>query len=198
MMTAQGMLFGVAGFLALLGALGTVLSEKPLRSAMSLLMTVLSIAALYLSMHAELLASIQMLVYAGAVVVLFVFVIMLIGPEGHRSQPNSRVLAPIISALLLGIFTASMASIVGHGTPWAPPVAPAGFGSVEGLGTAVFRDGAVPFEAVSITLLVAILAAIAVARGRTADEVRHVKRDRKKRAGSGSPEADADLDGERA
>jgi NADH-quinone oxidoreductase subunit J len=186
-MTSQGILFTVAAFFALVGALGTVLAEKPLRAAMSLLMTVLSISALYLTLHAELLASIQMLVYAGAVVVLFVFVIMLIGSEGHASKPNPRVLAPIISSLLIGIFSLSMAAFVGRGTPWEPPIAPAGFGSVKGLGRAIFGDGVVPFEAVSITLLVAILAAIAVARGRTVDEVAIVKRDRTERIAGTTP-----------
>lgn len=191
MITAQGLLFSFGAIFALAGALGTVLSTNPLRAAMSLLLTVLSIAALYLSLHAELLASIQMLVYAGAVVVLFVFVIMLIGPDGHASRPQDRVLAPILSALLVGTFSASMASLIGRATPSAVPIAPAGYGSVEGLGMAVFRDGAVPFEAVSFTLLVAIIAAIAVARGRTADEVAIVKRDRARRDANKTPsEAD--------
>ena len=116
---------------------------------------------------------------------------MLIGPDGHASRPQDRVLAPILSALLVGTFSASMASLIGRATPSAVPIAPAGYGSVEGLGMAVFRDGAVPFEAVSFTLLVAIIAAIAVARGRTADEVAIVKRDRARRDANKTPsEAD--------
>lgn len=182
MTTAQGALFLVMSLLALLGALGTVLATKPLRAAMSLLLTVMAIAAMYLSLHAELLASLQMLVYAGAVVVLFVFVIMLIGPEGSESQAGKRVMMPIVAAIFMGSFTASLASMLGRGTPWALPTAPAGYGSVEGLGRAIYLDGAVPFEAISVTLLVAILSAVAVARGRTAQEAAVVKRDRAARA----------------
>lgn len=182
MTTAQGALFLLMSVVALVGALGTVLSAKPLRAAMSLLLTVMAIAAMYLSLHAELLASLQMLVYAGAVVVLFVFVIMLIGPEGSESRAGRRAMIPIVGAVFLGSFTASMASFVGRGTPWVPPTAPAGYGSVEGLGRAIYLDGAVPFETISVTLLVAILSAVAVARGRTAHEAAVVKRDRAARA----------------
>lgn len=185
MTTAQGTLFLVGSVIALLGAMGTVLADKPLRAAMSLLATVMSIAALYLSLHAELLASLQMLVYAGAVVVLFVFVIMLIGPEGSESKAGARVMVPILAAVFVGLFTASMAGLIGRGTPWMPPTAPEHYGSVEGLGRAIYVQGAVPFEAISVTLLVAILSAIAVARGRTAHEAADVKRDRAARAAEG-------------
>lgn len=178
MTNAQGALFIVTAVLAIFGAIGTVLSAKPLRAAMSLLLTVMAIAAIYLSLHAELLGSLQMLVYAGAVVVLFVFVIMLIGPEGSESRAGNRLMMPIVAATFMGLFTLSMASFIGRGTPWVPPTAPAGYGSVEGLGRAIYIDGAVPFEAISVTLLVAILSAVAVARGRTAHEAAVVKRDR--------------------
>lgn len=182
MTTSAHVLFLASAFLALAGAFGTVISEKPLRAAMSLLLTVMSMAGLYLSLHAELLASIQMLVYAGAVVVLFVFVIMLIGPEGASSRPSARVTVPIATAALLTTFFASMAAHIGRGVPERLPTAPAGFGSVEGVGRALYVDAVVPFESISITLLVAILAAIAVARGRTASEAEAVRRDREKRA----------------
>ncbi len=185
MTPAQGTLFFVAAAFALLGAIGTVLSDKPLRAAMSLLLTVMSIAGLYLSLHAALLASLQMLVYAGAVVVLFVFVIMLIGSDGSQSGEGKRIMPALVATILLGLFTLSMAGFIGRGTPWQPPTAPEGFGSVESLGTSIYADGVVPFEAISVTLVVAILSAIAVARGRTADEAADVKRDRAARKAGG-------------
>lgn len=181
MTTPQGFLFLVASTFTLLGGLGTVLAEKPLRAAMSLLLTVLSIAGLYLSLHAELLASLQMLVYAGAVVVLFVFVIMLIGPEGGAVPPQRKVMVPLLSSLLVGTFTLMLLGHVVRVTPSVPPTAPEGFGTVEGLGLTIYRDAVVPFEAISITLLVAILAAIAVARGRTQDEAAALRKDRRAR-----------------
>lgn len=69
------------GALALITALGTIAARSPLRSAMALLFHIIALAGLYLSLHAHVLAAMQLLVYAGAVVVLFVFVIMLLG---HR------------------------------------------------------------------------------------------------------------------
>ena len=80
MSTSGEFLFMVAGLVAVVSAVLTVTMRTPLRAALTLLVHVISLAGLYLSLHAHLLAAIQMLVYAGAVVVLFVFVIMLIGP----------------------------------------------------------------------------------------------------------------------
>ena len=71
---------------AVLGALGVVLAKNPIRSAMGLLLTILSVAGLFLALHAQFLAAIQLIVYAGAIVVLFLFVIMLLGPS---AQPPS-------------------------------------------------------------------------------------------------------------
>ena len=69
---------------ALITAAGTVLMQNPIRAAVSLLAHIVSLAALYLSLHAHFLAALQLIVYAGAVVVLFIFVIMLIGPVEIR------------------------------------------------------------------------------------------------------------------
>lgn len=189
MSTSQTLLFSACAVFALVGAFGTVLADNPLRAAMSLLVSVLAMAGLYLSLHAELLATLQMIVYAGAVVVLFVFVIMLIGPDGHRSKPSNRMFAAVLAAIFFGQVTFTIAAFVGRGASGALPRVPASFGSVEGLGEAIFVRAAVPFEAISVTLLVAILAAIAVARGRTKDEAAVVVRDRDRRA-SLPPEPD--------
>jgi len=178
----QGILFVVCSVLALAGALGTVLADNPLRAAMCLLVSVTSGAGLYLSLHAELLAALQMIVYAGAIVVLFVFVIMLIGPDGHRTKATDRLLGSVFAMVFVGQVTLAVAAFLGRGTPWQPPTAPAGFGTVEALGEAIFVRGAVPFEAISVTLLVAILAAIAVSRGRTKDETAVVVKERDLRA----------------
>jgi hypothetical protein len=92
--TSGQVLFVVAAIIALVSAVVTVTQRSPLRAAMGLLLHIVSLAALYLSLHAHLLAAIQMLVYAGAVVVLFVFVIMLIGPGALSSRPDERGIHP--------------------------------------------------------------------------------------------------------
>lgn len=73
--------FYACAALALGGALAVVVSRNPIRSAMGLLLLILSVAGLFLALHAEFLAAIQLIVYAGAIVVLFLFVIMLLGPS---------------------------------------------------------------------------------------------------------------------
>src|SRR6187402_3448413 len=86
-MTVGNVFFLVASVVALFGAFMTIASRSPIRSAVGLLITIVGIAALFLMLNAQFLAAIQLIVYAGAVVVLFVFVIMLLGPDaGHAKE----------------------------------------------------------------------------------------------------------------
>src|SRR6187431_2271440 len=80
-MTVGNVFFVLASIVALFGAFMTIASRSPIRSAVGLLITIVGIAALFLQLNAQFLAAIQLIVYAGAVVVLFVFVIMLLGPD---------------------------------------------------------------------------------------------------------------------
>ena len=105
MSTSGEFLFMVAGLVAVVSAVLTVTMRTPLRAALTLLVHVISLAGLYLSLHAHLLAAIQMLVYAGAVVVLFVFVIMLIGPGVMDKRTDDK-------GLLVRTFGVSMVALV--------------------------------------------------------------------------------------
>ncbi|AKF06127.1 NADH-quinone oxidoreductase subunit J [Sandaracinus amylolyticus] len=177
MSTSGELLFLVCGFAATIAAVLTVTMRNPLRSAIALLVHVISLAGLYLTLHAHLLAAIQLIVYAGAIVVLFVFVIMLIGPGAmeHRADTRGWVMKTIGGGLIV-LFAGAITFSVGEAT--APEVAIATcdgsdpacreFGSVEALSDSIYRQAAVPFELVSMLLLVAIIAAIGTARGRTA------------------------------
>ena len=162
---AGAVLFFVASVLAVGTALGTVLARRPLRAAIFLLTHLGSLALLYLTLHAELLAAIQLLVYAGAVLVLFVFVIMLIGPS-ESDPPPFRAVAPRTMAATAGaLLTLAVASLVGRVTMTVPE-APEGFGGVDAVGLALFREAFVPFELIAVTLTVAVLGVIAITRGR--------------------------------
>jgi NADH-quinone oxidoreductase subunit J len=164
--------FGVASLLVLVGGVVTVAAKNPIRGAMGLLATIVGIAGLYLMLSAELLAAIQVLVYAGAVVILFVFVIMILGPSatGPRDARSAIprytgagiFLASSLGALLL-VLSASKAGF----TTYAE--APAGFGTIEAVGQELFTKDIVPFELVGVLLLVAVIGAVAVARGKQAD-----------------------------
>ncbi len=168
-MSSSTLLFCVCAFFALAGAVGTVSARRPLRAAMALLAHIVALAGLYLTLHAQLLAAIQLLVYAGAIVVLFVFVIMLIGPASETSGSGRAGMVRMTSLVLMGMVTVTIAFAIVDTDPAAPRL-PAGYGDVEGVGGALYTQGLVPFEIISITLLVAIIGAVAVARGKTAVE----------------------------
>jgi NADH-quinone oxidoreductase subunit J len=176
--------FSVLAVVALLSAFATVASRTPIRAALSLLAHILSLAAIYISLYAHLLGAVQLIVYAGAVVVLFVFVIMLIGPTQESTQPNATgYIAPVLSICVMAGVSLSIAAAVGGFSPPVPNISGCAnglpecgqFGGVRGIGEVLYRHAAVPFELVSILLLVAILGAIAVARGRTLGEAKRKK-----------------------
>ncbi|MEM7605907.1 MAG: NADH-quinone oxidoreductase subunit J [Myxococcota bacterium] len=167
-------LFIVSSLIAIAGAVSTVVARRPLRAAMGLLVHIIALAGLYLTLSAHLLAAIQVLVYAGAIVVLFVFVIMLIGPLSEQTKPAGGTLARIVSLAIMAMVTGTVAfSLVHAGGQWVG--APNDFGTVEGVGMDLYTIGLVPFELISITLTVAIVGAIALAKGRSAREIAQAK-----------------------
>jgi NADH-quinone oxidoreductase subunit J len=169
-----------AGVVAVAGALVTVVARSPLRAAMGLLLTVGSTAAIYLALHAALLAVLQLLVYAGAIVVLFVFVIMMIGPMGTIRAAGPALLARTLGVTVMAIVTAALAfTLYPHAA--MPVEVPPEFGWVNSFGRALYVDTLLPFELVGVTLLVAIVGAVAVARGRSAAETEAIHRNRAER-----------------
>ena len=185
-MSATGeLVFVICGIFAIVTAVLTIVSRSPLRAAMALLGNILSLAGIYLTLHAHLLAAIQLLVYAGAVVVLFIFVIMLIGPSAMKrdekdASGDKSVYVRTGAALLMAMLGAVIAFGISRIDrpyvdidPCPDGAAECGqFGGVDGLGAAIYQQSAVPFELVSVLLLVAIIAAVAVARGHTPEEKR--------------------------
>jgi NADH-quinone oxidoreductase subunit J len=177
--TMGQVMFAVCGVLALVTAITTITQRTPLRAAMALLGHIVALSGLYVTLHAHLLAAIQLLVYAGAVIVLFVFVIMLIGPGALDGKPDERgIRTKIIGAATIAMLAGAIAFQVGEATapltniPTCAPqaVGCVEFGGVEAVSHALFVQAAVPFELVSMLLLIAIIAAIAIARGVHAGE----------------------------
>ena len=159
-------MFVVTAIFAIAGGLITIWSRRPLRAAIGLLIHIISLSGMFLTLNAQLMAVLQLLVYAGAVVVLFVFVIMLIGPAAEVGPIQGRVASRTLSiALTIAVVLALSTTLAYFEAPW--DAVPEEFGTVEGLGMAIYKQALVPFEVISITLLVAILGAIAVARSRT-------------------------------
>lgn len=167
-MTAGSVFFLVCALVALVGALSTVLAKSPIRAAVGLLATVIGIAGLFMMLNAQFLAAIQLIVYAGAVVVLFVFVIMLLGPDATGQSRSRKTLWTRTAGAVLfssvGTFGLALMLSDAEGTRFALPVA--GHGDVETVGRLLFTRGLVPFELATVLLVVAVVGAIAVARGR--------------------------------
>ncbi len=151
----------VGCLVALLSALGVVLARKPVHGAVALLIHSLALAALYLMLGGELVAMAQVIIYSGAIVVLFLFVVLLLPQGGREGGPDRvRVLAAAIGGGTLFaalVFTLTAARQL-------PASGPAPTGGVAPVGRALFGAQLVPFELTAILLLVAILGAVTIWR----------------------------------
>ena len=161
------LLFAIPASLLILGALIVVFAKNPVHNAMGLVLTLTSLAILYITLNATFVAMVQMLVYAGAVMTLFLFVIMMIGvdkPEQTKEQIKGQKL--LISGTL--ILLVSIVVFIGlqNGLNWNL-LFPQSEISLEGtpaiLASALFTSWVFPFEVISILLIVATTAAIALA-----------------------------------
>jgi NADH-quinone oxidoreductase subunit J len=154
--------FLVFAAIAVISAINVVLQRHPIASALSLIGVMGSIAVLYLLLGAEFIAMAQIIVYAGAVMVLFIFVIMLLnaGVEERRGRSWTSQL------LGLPALIAFMALFIQRGFSNAGYVKFGNFtgGSAQSIGYALFTDYLLPFEVTSVLILVAILGAIVLAR----------------------------------
>lgn len=163
--------FVVCALVCMVGAIVTIASSNPIRGAVGLLVTIIGIAGLFLKLSAEFLAAVQLIVYAGAVVVLFVFVIMLLGPDANvtndKHPPKARF-ARFAAAIMMVVISVSAVLFLrsGFGDPTPLHPARAGHGSLEAVGGLIFSAGIVPFEIATALLIVAVVGAIAVARSR--------------------------------
>lgn len=159
------LLFGVIGLVVVGTALGMLLTRNTVYAAIFLVLNFASVALLYLILGAPFIAITQVTVYAGAIMVLFLFVIMLLGSE--KMAARETIKGQRFVAILLGIiFLAEAGLFVAYrGTNFAtlPPVVEQ-FGSPSAIGLALFTTYMLPFEITSIILLVALVGAIILTR----------------------------------
>jgi NADH-quinone oxidoreductase subunit J len=161
-------LFGLMACLLVASALGVVLLRSPIRSALSLVVTLFLLAVMFLLLNAQLVAVLQVIVYAGAIMVLFLFVIMLLNLQ---EQPQAmvrlgmRCAAGLIGSLfLLGfvrLLVGRPAAVSGGGMSGAVPDA---FGSTTELAERLFTHHLLAFEITSVLLLVAMVGAVVLAK----------------------------------
>jgi NADH-quinone oxidoreductase subunit J len=161
--------FYIIGGLTLLGAVATVTRRNPVVAAMCLVWTLAGSAGIYVLLHATFLAAMQVLVYAGAIMVLFVFVIMSVErPEEEEVGLGRSLGTKLIGLVALGLLCARLIPIVrGSEVRTAQQLVPDAFGTVTSIGKLLFSNYLFPFEAISILLLVAIVGAVVISRRRT-------------------------------
>ncbi len=168
-------MFAILGATCVASGLLVITRKNPVYSVLFLLPMMLSLAVLYHLLNAPFIAAMQVLVYAGAIIVVFLFVIMLInlGPEDLRDEgPRTRWIAPALTGVVLLLLLGNTIGRALAGTRFEPGLpseaagASAPFGSTEAVGLSMFDRYVVPFELVSVLIVVAILGAILLSKER--------------------------------
>ncbi len=164
------LLFFILGALAVLGAIGVLVCRSPLHSAVSMIGTMGSLAVIYLLHHAEFIFAIQIMVYAGAVMMLVVFVIMLLDLQREESVTaklaGSKLFGFVISALLLGLLLVPLGARLTGMSGDMGKAELVRTGSVEFIAQKLFGPYLLPFEVASVLLLVGLVGAVALAKKR--------------------------------
>jgi NADH-quinone oxidoreductase subunit J len=164
-MSAAVIIFFVLAAVAVAGAVSLIIQRHPIHSALSLIVVMASLAGLYLLMGAEFVAAVQIIVYGGAIMVLFVFVIMLLN-AGEEERTNFSKLALYagipLAVAVTGLIAAALVN--SQRTSTMPPAAPVTLTSTRTLSTLLFTEFVYPFELTSFLILVAILGAIVLAQ----------------------------------
>ncbi|MAT03935.1 MAG: hypothetical protein CL424_02690 [Acidimicrobiaceae bacterium] len=160
--------FVIASAMVLVGALGVVVRSNPVHAALSLVLTLFGIAVHFVAMEAHFLAAVQIIVYAGAIVVLFLFVIMLLGVDKSEDLsiepfPIQRPLAVVIGASLAALVIAA-AVRASDRLPEGTPLEADGDSNIELLAQNLFSDYVFAFEFTSVLLIVAVAGTVMLTR----------------------------------
>jgi NADH-quinone oxidoreductase subunit J len=164
--------FYTLAMLTVAGGVGVIALRNPVHAAISLLWTFLMVAALFVLRHAEFLAAVQVLVYAGGIMVLFLFVIMLVNVRGltpdtvflSQLAPLAIVAGVLIGALLAVVVLLGVLAPGSHDATALQQVDGQVVGNTEAVGMVLYTKYLVPFEVVSVVLLVAMIGAIIFGR----------------------------------
>ncbi len=163
-------MYAVGAALVIGGAAGVVLGRNPVHCALALVTTIFGIALLFINQGADFLAAVQIIVYAGAIVILFLFVIMLLGVDRKeaREQEKSRSMAPV--AIVVGVVALIELLVLARVHYWATGATDVS-GSLSGpgtnvqkLGQSIFTGYLIPFEMTAALLVIAVVAAVVLVR----------------------------------
>jgi NADH-quinone oxidoreductase subunit J len=167
----ENVVFACAAVIVLTGALGVILSKNPVHSALMLVMTLFGVAVLFVSEEAHFLAAVQVIVYAGAIVVLFLFVIMLLGvdkieswetgPLANQQYVTGAIV--VIALAMVGLLAARAVDITQGAAAQTAPLN-GNESNVVTLGKALFTDYVFAFELTGALLVIAVIGAVVLAR----------------------------------
>jgi NADH-quinone oxidoreductase subunit J len=152
--------FLLFSIIAIVSALSVVLQKNPIYSALSLILVIASIGGLFLLLRAPFLAVVQIIIYAGAVMALFLFVLMMVD-VGHEPRAIRQIKTGLVFLILL-LLSGSVLWALFHAIPGFQPLA-SDF-SVKALSRELFRDYVFPFEAISVLIVSSVIGALYVAR----------------------------------
>jgi NADH-quinone oxidoreductase subunit J len=168
--------FIVAGAMVLVGAVGVVVRKHPVHAALSLVLTLFGVAVLFIAQEAHFLAAVQVIVYAGAIVVLFLFVIMLLGVDNAEDMHIEpfKIQRPVAAVVGAGLVSIVGAAIIVSRKATLPVVTQSQAvqdaaldphdGNIRALARDVFSDHVLAFELTSVLLVIAVVATVMLAR----------------------------------
>ena len=163
-MTAAAVFFYLFAALAVAGALGMVLNVRnTVAGAMSLVLTMVALGGVYVILEAYLVGVLQILVYAGAIVVLFLFVVMLLNLRGEEFGPERLGFTKVLGVAVVGVLLAEFLWLL-PGTFGPAAAVPEGFGGYRALGLSLFTDWLLALEVTSLLLLAAMVGAVVLAK----------------------------------
>ena len=170
----QLLIFSAFSIGAVVSALLMVTNKRPVRAAMSLVATMSFLAGLYALLDAHLIAVLQLIVYAGAIMVLFLFVIMLLNLEEKEGKLGGNViLLQALGVVVVGLLLVTMVSLFqANGSLAALGNVDEAFGTTKAVGKMLFTEYLLPFEIASVLLLAAIVGAVILAKRRIDDSGR--------------------------
>jgi len=156
-------IFYVLAVVAVLGGATVILSRRPMRCAVGLLATLLSLAGVYVLMHAHLVAILQVLVYAGGITVLFGFVIMFLRQGGPQRYRGPFMPVWVVSLFTVGYLVYLVLPVI-RAAEAVKETVPPDYGTIQLVGKVLVSSQLVPFEAVAILLLMTMVGVVALAR----------------------------------
>lgn len=153
-------IFGITALVAIIGAVAMLLSSNAIHSALFLLMNICAISVLYLLLNAPFLFAVQLIIYAGAIIVLFLFVVMLLGAERAEEERDAIAWQRPVALVMGLLLVAQVVYVLVTGTPVAGSAGGGEFGAPLRIAEELFTTYLLPFEVTSALILAALIGVV--------------------------------------